>query len=372
VRATSALAAFALLSGSVARAAGDKLIFAVAPGSKVLKRVNISHELRIDNMGKVLDDSPFVSDNTGGWITSTITISYLDEFRRTTENRPLEFVRTIREARNEVKATVTRSSGETQPESSGSRSPLRKQSVAFQWIEEERDWSRCYEKIEADEPWLAALRGEFELLALLPAGEVEPGATWTIDPVATRTVFAPGGNLQMTPTGGSLFGRLVEVGVGGDFADFYQPAGGSVEAVYRGRRDVPEGDGGATLSVGVVELTFNIVSHADRADLYFRAMPAEERREFARLEEVPVDYTFTGKGELLWDLARSRAHSLVVEGQEGFVSSVTKTRLDQREEHRVSQQGYFSGPLKFEVRFSDGAALDAEPDVDSPKKSKRR
>jgi len=149
VRATSALAAFALLSGSVARAAGDKLIFAVAPGSKVLKRVNISHELRIDNMGKVLDDSPFVSDNTGGWITSTITISYLDEFRRTTENRPLEFVRTIREARNEVKATVTRSSGETQPESSGSRSPLRKQSVAFQWIEEERDWSRCYEKIEA-------------------------------------------------------------------------------------------------------------------------------------------------------------------------------------------------------------------------------
>ncbi|MCC7014211.1 MAG: hypothetical protein IT454_16755 [Planctomycetes bacterium] len=360
-----------VLSNAPAPAAGDQLVFDVAAGSKVHKRIKAVHELRIDDMGVIDGDLPYVSDKSGGWVSATMNLQYVDEYARVAQNRPLEFVRTIREAQSQAKANVTRSTGQVLEEGSRSSSPLRKQNIRFTWIDAENDWARSYERIDAEEPWLAPLRGEFELLALLPKGEVAVGDTWQVPVEALVSVLAPGGNLQLVPSGENLFGRLTELGVGGDFADFFVPAGGSIEATYKGRREVGDDSAGPRVSVGVVELQINVVSSTDRAALYRMAMPQEERREVARLDGVPFEYTLIGTAELLWDFAHKRAHSLRVAGQEGFSVTVQKTRFDGREEHRFAQQSRYSGPLTYEVTFSDGAALESESELDNPKLQNR-
>ena len=363
-----ALAALCLLVPRAA-AAGDRLTFEVAPGTKLLKKYVAKHELRIDDMGMQLDDLPYVSDKTGGWVSTTQRIEFLDEYVACAPNNPLEFTRSIRDVLANGKANVARRSGQVLDENSRSSSPLRQQTIRFRWIPEERDWSRCYERIDAEEEWLAPLHGEFELLSLLPPGEVAPGDTWPVDIAAFRHVLAPGGNLQMVPSGGSLFGRLMELGVGGDYADFFQPVGGSIEATYKGRRSLQLAEGDATreLEVAVVSLHVNVASAADRTELYRMAMPEDERRENARLDGVSVEYSLMGDGELLWDLAAGHFHSLELSGQEGFVASIAKTRYDGREEHRVAQISRFSGPLTLSIRCSDGAAADEPGERANPK-----
>lgn len=349
--------------------AGDTFTFRAEPGARVLKTYKLQHELRIDDMGVIVGDLPFVSDKSGGWISSSHTVQYLDEYSRAAQGRPLDFKRHVREATGQGKANVTRQSGEVLQDNSRSVSPLKRQNVEFRWVEAEGDWSRCYEKIDAEEEWLAKLRGEFELLALLPPGAVEPGDSWKVELESFRSVLVPGGDLLLTPQGDNLFGRLMELGVGGDFADFYAPQGGVIEATYRGRRAVTDGAGEAARNVeaGVIELALNITSRADRTQLYRMAMPQEERREPSRLEEAPIEYTLNGKGELLWDFERGRALSLSIEGQEGFVASVTKTRFDGASETRYAQRSVYSGPLRLTVSFEDGAGVGTEPEKVNPK-----
>jgi hypothetical protein len=171
------------------------------------------------------------------------------------------------------------------------------------------------------------------------------------------------------PEGGSMFGRMMEIGVGGDFADFYVPQGGEIVATYKGRRPVTvvEGTPPLVVEAGVIELAVNFVSLADRKYLYRMAMPQTERRENAKVEDVPLEYTFLGTGELLWDIEGGRALSLKLEGQEGYVSTVTKTRFDRPKPERYSQQSRFSGPLKLQITFADGSNVPNLPERVNPK-----
>ena len=368
-RRVAALALLTLAPLGAFQAPADRLAFRVQPGTRLLKSYKTSHELRIDDMGLIMDDLPFVSERAGGWVSSSERVEFVDEYLQTRENLPLEFRRSIRDAGASGKANVTRQNGQKIDEPSRSSSPLRQQNIHFQWIEDERDWSRSYEKVDAEEEWLAPLQGEFELLPLLPPGEVKPGDTWSVDLGRFKNVLAPGGDLQLVPSGGSLFGRLMEIGVGGDYADFYAPAGGSIQATYKGTREVAlgEGDAATRLIVGVVELQLNLASSADRTALYRMAMPEEERREAARLENVTLEYTLTGTGELLWNGAGGHFHSLTIEGQEGFIASVHKTRFDGREQHKVISQSHYSGPVKIELSCVDGSSVGPETELDNPK-----
>jgi hypothetical protein len=198
---------------------------------------------------------------------------------------------------------------------------------------------------------------------------VKEGDAWEVDLKEFARVLAPGGNLQLTPSGGNLFGRLMEVGVGGDFADYYEPLGGTVRATYKGTRSesVGQGDGSAQVQVGVVALELNLASSADRTQLYRMAMPEDERRENSRLENVTVEYSLAGTGELTWDLAAGHFHALKLEGQEGYVASIHKTRFDGREQHKITSQSRYSGPLVFEITCRDGSNVGTEKERDNPK-----
>lgn len=359
------IASFTLLA-SLAHAGGaDTLRFKATAGARVLKSFEAKHELRIDDMGAIEGDLPFRSDGTGGWVSTTHKVQYVDEYKLDCEGLPLDFVRAVRDASTVGEAKVVFATGEVRPEASRSSSALKRQVLEFHYVDEERDWSRAFAKIDGEEDLLESLRGEFELLALLPPGPVEPGASWPVDLQRFREVLAPGGDLKLVPEGGSMFGRMIEIGVGGDFADFYVPQGGEIVATYKGRRSVTvvEGTPPLVVEAGVIELAVNFVSLADRKYLYRMAMPQTERRENAKVDDVPLEYTFLGTGELLWDIEGGRALSLKLEGQEGYISTVTKTRFDRPKPERYSQQSRFSGPLKLQITFEDGSNVPNLPEL---------
>lgn len=363
------IASFTLLAALAQAGGADTLRFKATAGARVLKSYELKHELRIDDMGAIEGDLPFRSDGTGGWISSTHKVQYVDEYKLDCEGLPLDFVRAVRDASTVGEAKVVFATGEVRPEASRSSSALKRQVLEFHYVDEERDWSRAFSKVDGEEDLLESLRGEFELLALLPPGPVEPGASWPVDLQRFREVLVPGGDLKLVPEGGSMFGRMMEIGVGGDFADFYVPQGGEIVATYKGRRSVTvvEGTPPLVVEAGVIELSVNFVSLADRKYLYRMAMPQTERRENAKVEDVPLEYTFLGTGELLWDIEGGRALSLKLEGQEGYISTVTKTRFDRPKPERYSQQSRFSGPLKLQITFADGSNVPNLPERVNPK-----
>ena len=358
------------LLASLAHAGGaDTLRFKASAGSRVLKSFEAKHELRIDDMGAIEGDLPFRSDGTGGWVSTTHKIQFVDEYKLDCDGLPLDFARAVRDASTVGEAKVVFASGEVRPEASRSSSALKRQVLDFHYVEDERDWSRAFSKVDGEEDLLEGLRGEFELLALLPPGPVDPGSSWPVDLERFREVLVPGGDLKRVPECGSMFGRMIEIGVGGDFADFYVPQGGEITATYKGRRSVTvvEGNPPLVVEAGVIELSVNFVSLADRKYLYRMAMPQTERRENAKVEDVPLEYTFLGTGELLWDIEGGRALSLKLEGTEGYISTVTKTRFDRPKPERYSQQSRFSGPLKLQITFADGSNVPNLPERVNPK-----
>lgn len=371
---TNLLAALALVALPATALAGDKFEFRAAAGARVLKTATVVHELRIDDMGQSVGDLPFVSDGRGGWLSVTQRTEFLDEYTEASTGLPQVFKRAVREALLTGKSSLTSVAGESRPEGSRMSSALQRQVLEFRWVEGEKDWSRCFEKVDAEESLLRELRGEFELLALLPPTEVEPGATWTVDLARFREVLCPGGTLQMIPEGGSLFGRTLKIGVGGDFADYYAPAGGEIKATYKGRRAVQIGEGepAPQVQAGVIALELHIVSLTDRKQLYRMAMPPTERRENAKVESVPLEYTLAGTAELLWDFDRGRALSFRLEGQEGYVSTVNKTRFNTAKPEPYAQRTTLSGPVKYTIEFTDGTNVELLPEKVNPRADSQR
>lgn len=371
---TNLLAALALVALPASALAGDKFEFRAEAGARVLKTATVVHELRIDDMGQSTGDLPFVSDGRGGWLSVTQRTEFLDEYTEASTGLPRAFKRAVREANLTGKSSLTVAAGEMRPEGSRMSSALQRQILEFRWVDDEKDWSRCFEKVDAEESLLRELRGEFELLALLPPGEVEPGATWTVDLARFRDVLCPGGNLQLIPEGGSLFGRTLKIGVGGNYADYYEPVGGEIKATYKGRRAVQTGEGepAPQVQAGVIALELHIVSLTDRKQLYRMAMPPAERRENAKVETVPLEYTLAGTAELLWDLDHGRALSFRLEGQEGYVSTVNKTRYNTAKPEPYAQRTMLSGPVKYGIDFTDGTNVELLPEKVNPRADSQR
>lgn len=362
---------------------GERLAFAVTPGVKLAKRLRANHELQVERMGMTRDDGPFLSDGSGGWISTNQRLDFVDEYVACDTLRPTRLVRNFLDLEIAAKATITRGSNQQLEERSTSTSQLRYRGITFTWLESEQDWSRHFSRVEGDEEVLLPVRGEADLLALLPGREVEIGDTWEIEPGRMREVLAPGGEHSLFPTSGNLFGRLVELGVGGDFADFLtRDCAGVVTATFKGVREITlaadaaagadDANAGAgspaaatttkTVRVGVVELALELASVTDRTQLYFKAMPDTERREQTRLESVPFEYTLSGRGELLWDLAGGHFHSLSITGQESFDAQVIKTQfVGGREQFKYAQQSRYSGTLNFELTARDGSGVDTAP-----------
>lgn len=334
----------------------ERLSFEPTLGTSLTKTLYISHELGLTAVNRTRDGGPPVTDGTTGWVSTWLKVSCEDAYLEVDAGLPRRFHRRFIDLGGGGKLDMK--IGQKQmphEELLVAVSPLRNRTVEFTWIPEENDWARSWTRFDAEEFWLADLNGDMELLALLPAGEVEVGESWSPPLDAARKMLAPGGNHLITPRTKNIFGRSVEVGIGGDASEVLgaNPAG-SVSARFEGVREV-DGKRLGAISVRIEGLR----SVEDRTDLWRTSMPIDEKREKAKLLAALIEYSVDAEGELLWDLEGGHMHSFQLTGKEGYNLVVSKEITGERTVFELSQHSVFSGDLALSITLGDP---DAGPD----------
>lgn len=322
----------ATLAGLTAQEGPRELRFEVAPGTELLKTLTYSHGLRIAAVSQMRTGAPPVRDPTGGWVEAEQTVVVRDRYERVADGLPTSLLRDWERAFGKALATLQQGPGPrlALDKEQGAHfkvdffSPLVPQgAVVFEWIEEEGDWGRMYDTVDGPESYLAELDGDFDLLALLPAGPVAPGDTWEVPPERVPLLLAPGGDSCLWPKSyGDIFARNVLIGVGGNVAECFPDDAEVVShatCTYRGTRTV---DG---LELGVIEVQLDVTSFTDRTRRYELGMPDQERASETLLEQAVMQFELRGTGEALWSLDEGRLHSWELVGQQRLIGLVTKT-----------------------------------------------
>ena len=322
--------------------APEHLRFEVGAGSALLKNIYLAHELSVESMGQSIDGGPFQAERIAGAISSWHKVTVEDRILDAADGRPTRLRRTFTDMGGGGKLRVGPANAPpNREEDAVLTSPLTHRAVDYLWVPDEGAWSRCYADQEADEEWLAGLDGDFDLLALLPPGEVAVGESWTLPPDCVRALLAPGGNHLITPRTRNVFSRTIEVGVGGDFAEIL---GQELSGVVTARLAEVSEEGGARLAR--VELAIEgLHGVADRTELWRISMPLEEKREKSRLIGAYLEHTLDATGVLVWDLSAGRARSLELSGRQRFVTTLSKDLAGAQGPRRLEAQSTFGGTL---------------------------
>jgi len=329
-------------AAGAAAAAPERLRFEPAAVTVLSKNLYISHELALESMGQTLAGGPFRPERIAGSISTWHKVTVDDELLEVQDGVPARLRRTFTDLGGGGKLRFGPQTGpRTREEEAVLTSPMRDRTVDLLWVPEERSWSRCWSRLEADEVWLAGLDGDADLLALLPPGEVAVGESWEIPLTAVRALLAPGGNTLITPRTRNVFSRTVEIGVGGDFSEILaSELSGRLSARLAEVRE----EGGARLAR--VELALEGLHGVnDRTELWRTSMPIEEKREKARLLGAFLEYTLDATGVLVWDLTAGHARSLELEGRQRFVTTLSKDLAGPQGPTRMDAQSTFAGTL---------------------------
>jgi hypothetical protein len=353
------IATLILLGAGTPGAVPESLRFTVSPGTVLQKNLSVKHELALDGVLHSRDGGAPIRQDSTGWVSSWFKITCNDTYLSVADGRPLHLQRTFTDLGAGGNLTINRSAQAKKFEDRAVlTSPMRGRTIDFNWIEEEKDWSRAWVRDDAEEFWLAELRGDMDGLGLLPAGEVEIGAEWEVPIDVVRSLLAPGGNSLITPRTTNIFGRTIEAGVGGDMSEVLGPElAGRLLVRFEGTRET---DGHR---LGVLKLTIeSLHSVVDRTDLWRTAAPEDERREPAKLVATLITYTLDATGEALWNLGDGHLHSVELAGNETFVLSVDKVGGPIEEPWAVNQLSSFPGRLQ--LTYSVGPPPPVDPEAD--------
>ncbi len=367
-------------------APAQEFAFEVGAATELVKTMHVKHELQLESMG-VVREGAFIPDPSGGWISSEQLTRVRDRYEAFEDGRPTAILRVYEESTNRGKLNVSRDARTKSAEENVSDSPfvqkgktsVLQRMVRFTWVPAEATWSRRWERYDADESYLAEVTAEMDYFVLRPppsltASGLEDGASWDLSPEQIRDVFAPGGNTLLTPRSRGLFGRMMELGVGGDFADHLtdHPVVELARCTYKGVRE----QHGRRFAVIGVQIKFSDL--ADRTELYVLARSREEKRERSKIDSATVGYTLDGSGECLWDVEQKHLASFRFEGQERYTVEVQKTMsIGGQETQSLGQRSTFAGSLSFDFgcqrpddlrATNDGAAGAEALDAATPPK----
>jgi hypothetical protein len=333
--------------------ARERIRFEASAGSVFLKNIYLAHELAVESMGQSIDGGPFRAERIAGTVSSWHKVTVEDQVLEAADGRPTRLRRTFTDMGGGGKLRVGPANGPVgREEDAVLTSPLTHRAVDYLWVPDEGSWSRCYADQEADEEWIAGLDGDFDMLALLPPGEVAVGESWTLPPDSVRALLAPGGNHLVTPRTRNVFSRTIEVGVGGDFSEIL---GQELAGVVTARLAEVREEGGARLAR--IELAIEgLHGVADRTELWRISMPLEEKREKARLIGAFLEHTLDATGELVWDLSAGHARSLELNGRQRFVTTLSKDLAGAQGPRRMEAQSTFAGTLSVSFSVEERAA----------------
>lgn len=174
---------------------------------------------------------------------------------------------------------------------------------------------------------------ELHLAFLLPRGRVKPGESWEVPAGAFASALAPGGDLAFRARASAAV-----AGPGEGFwaaCDWFRP---TLDGDVTARLTELSEDGRTARIFVTADVSDALDVTAERQAL---AAPGA-----ARLALYAIDVSFRGEGELVWDLAASRARSFHLEGEVELERDVRLTHPGGARSRQVSR---LAGPLAVDV-----------------------
>lgn len=219
--------------------------------------------------------------------------------------------------------------------SSDATSPLEGTSVMFTWSPGEGDYGRYFDAKEVEEHHLAGLRADLDARALLPSGEVEPGATWSIEPAVLRDVLAHGGAIEFKEPEGAAdpIMRSLRNGVGGGLDRAFGGTSRGTATMTFERIEEEEGR-----RIAILGLHASVTYSSDLVEHVRREMLKEDRERRLHYEEAKLSVRFEGLGVLRWDLAANEVLDLKVSGREMVIFNIAQRSLDDGAAEELQRQ----------------------------------
>ena len=303
-----------LVAWSLPRAA---VRFAPDSGVALTKTFSYVLETEMNDMSTLVNGAdPGMSPSVESSSTTTRTLSITDVYKEVEDGRPLKLVRTYDEIShvidNPLSIEMMGESQEANMHGTGS-SDLSGKSVVFAYDADAEEYSATFaEGEDGDDDALSELAEDLDLRALLPAGEVSEGDSWSIDIETIVDVLFPGGNI---PIDVESDGDDSPMGAGDPFAIadprmLFGEADGEATGTFAGMREVDD------VMVAVIELEITVDSSVEMTEFLAETV-AESGPEGMDigLESADSEWTYEGSGELLWNTNGGFMHSLELEGE---------------------------------------------------------
>jgi hypothetical protein len=218
--------------------------------------------------------------------------------------------------------------------------------VVFEWSPEESRYGRYYDAIEGEEEDLIGLEEDLDLRALLPAEPVAVGASWNVEPLALRDLFAPGGGLPYDlprKTDPRLL-RTLETGLASSLYYAFQDKHAGTFVVTL--REVRETDGRRE-AVLALDADFKVSS--DQVDRVEKHISPLERAAGMHFKEATLVLELKGTGQLVWDLDGGFARSLSMQLDEHAKQRLVDVNSKEAEPVTMSQDMTMGGKLTIEM-----------------------
>ena len=287
----------------------QELLFAPTQGDAVITTYERDGELELESTNFTVDGQPHAGAPELELTLELVERSvFRDRYETVDDGRVTLLVRQYEEISARREETTT-AHGNSQTKEYEAESELEGLNVVFEWDADEQEYEADFKNESGDSELLEGLRARLDFVEFLPDGEVEDGAEWEVPTSAYEQVFAPGGDLQLMVEGRSISEGGVQM---------TQSFEGDSRAVYSGTRRV---DG---VELQVLALEAELESNTER-----------ELEQGDASETQHNEYELAG--ELLWNTALGRFHSLELTGQVRS-TLVTTSRVEISEQEFTTER----------------------------------
>lgn len=273
-----------------------ELGFQPPEGAKSTRDYSIELDFELGDL-TVIADGQDMSEMVPGDFEGTgeLRMQTQDHFVRSGGGRALELIRTFASVEASLEAA-----GESQDVEETNE--LEGKSVRFLWNEEESDYDVAWHECEGEDSTLQSISADMDLSVLLPDRAVEVGDVWSVEAGEIGSVLLFGGNLENEESGEEME-RLLMNELQPQLAKLLETF--KISCEYKGERE----EAGAKLGVIGVDLTGEgelDLEPVIRAVMDAQDLPVQVDLSF---DAANLGLSFTGKGELLWNVERGLLHA---------------------------------------------------------------
>jgi hypothetical protein len=306
---------FALTLGG----SGDTLAFGPEAGTSLTKTFTATSQFELDDLSLLVSgqDVAEMIGEVSFSIGTESKIEVSDTYKAVAGARPAELLRTFEDLGADVNIVVAPNPGGMEMPDMSSSSELEGKTVLFRWNEEEEAYDKSFADGDGDESLLEGLEEDMDLRLFLPASEVAPDDSWTVELKTLTGLMSPGGDLRLMPAGAEMdmdemeeFTKLFE-DLTEEYADQLE---GDCTCTYRGTRD-EDGQRVAEIAIeievsGAFDLT-EPLSQLIQKSIEKAGGGVEVNFSF---DSADLSMEFEGSGTLLWNPAAGLAHSFQISG----------------------------------------------------------